>query len=341
MSLKFTGTYEELKQKLGSLTGTWDDEQPGKKVLRLNGGVMNWLGSTGTIHIQGKGDGKAQLEAEVPKLLYPDENTDSLIATAVAPVSASATLTVTKTTVETLEQRFLTTGVNEGELVIGIVSAVGTESTRVIGPLTDRLKGFGYTVEDIRVSSILPVPASAAREYDRIKHYMCEGDKLRQSSKNNVILAAGVAQQISQKRGGAPTKKAYIVNSLKHPREVEFLRKVYGDGFYLIGIHADVKRRHKYLTEDKSCTQEQANELIKIDEDESFDHGQKTRDTYHLADFFLNFGKNDDQIKNGLQRFLELIFLTHIKTQRLMSSPCLWHLIARFDQAIYRARWVL
>jgi len=308
MSLKFTGTYEELKQKLGSLTGTWDDEQPGKKVLRLNGGVMNWFGSTGTIHIQGKGDGKAQLEAEVPKLLYPDENTDSLIATAVAPVSASATLTVTKTTVETLEQRFLTTGVNEGELVIGIVSAVGTESTRVIGPLTDRLKGFGYTVEDIRVSSILPVPASAAREYDRIKHYMCEGDKLRQSSKNNVILAAGVAQQISQKRGGAPTKKAYIVNSLKHPREVEFLRKVYGDGFYLIGIHADVKRRHKYLTEDKSCTQEQANELIKIDEDESFDHGQKTRDTYHLADFFLNFGKNDDQIKNGLQRFLELIF---------------------------------
>ncbi|WP_199052533.1 anti-phage dCTP deaminase [Aquitalea sp. ASV15] len=308
MSLKFTGTYEELKQELSSLAGTWDDSQPGKKVLRLNGGVMNWFESTGTIQFQGKGDGKAQLEAEVPKLLYPDENTDSLIATAVAPVSASATLTVTKTTVETLEQRFLTTGVNEGELVIGIVSAVGTESTRVIGPLTDRLKGFGYTVEDIRVSSILPVPASAAREYDRIKHYMCEGDKLRQSSKNNAILAAGVAQQISQKRGGAPTKKAYIVNSLKHPREVEFLRKVYGDGFYLIGIHADVKRRHKYLTEDKSCTQEQANELIKIDEDESFDHGQKTRDTYHLADFFLNFGKNDDQIKNGLQRFLELIF---------------------------------
>jgi len=308
MSLKFTGTYEDLKLKLGSLTGTWDDSQPGKKVLRLNGGVMNWFESTGTIHIQGKGDGKTQLEAEVPKLLYPDENTDSLIATAVASVSASATLTVTKATVETLEQRFLTTGINEGELVIGIVSAVGTESTRVIGPLTDRLKGFGYTVEDIHVSSILPPSASAAREYDRIKHYMCEGDKLRESSKNNAILAAGVAQQIAQKRGGAPTKKAYIVNSLKHPREVEFLRKVYGDGFYLIGIHADVKRRHKFLTEDKSCTQEQAHELIKIDEDESFDHGQKTRDTYHLADFFLNFGKIDDQIKNGLQRFLELIF---------------------------------
>ncbi|MNH09704.1 tRNA-specific adenosine deaminase [compost metagenome] len=55
-------------------------------------------------------------------------------------------------------------------------------------------------------------------------------------------------------------------------------------------------------------TQSEANELIKIDEDESVDHGQKTRDTYHLSDFFLNFGSNSDQVKNGLQRFLELIF---------------------------------
>lgn len=308
MSLKFTGTYEDLKLKLSSLNGTWDDSQTGKRVLRLNGGVMNWFETTGTIQFQGKWEGKTQLEADVPKLMYPDENTDSLIATSIASVSVSATLTLTEAKIETLEQRFLTSGINEGELVIGIVSAVGTESTRVIGPLTDRLRGFGYCVEEIRVSSILPAPKSTASEYDRIKHYMHEGDKLRESSKNNAILAAGVVQKISEKRNGIPTKKAYIINSLKHPREVEFLRKVYGNGFYLIGIHADVKRRHKYLTADKSCNQEQANELIKIDEDESFDHGQKTRDTYHLADFFLNFGKNDDQIKNGLQRFLELIF---------------------------------
>ncbi|HBE6645459.1 TPA: dCMP deaminase family protein, partial [Escherichia coli] len=86
------------------------------------------------------------------------------------------------------------------------------------------------------------------------------------------------------------------------------LRKVYGGGFYLIGIHADEKRRHQHLTDDKGMTQSQANDLIRIDEDESIDHGQKTRDTYHLADFFLNLGSNNDQVKNRLQRFLELIF---------------------------------
>ncbi|MGL6013162.1 MAG: anti-phage dCTP deaminase [Shewanella oncorhynchi] len=310
MNLKFTGSYEDLQVKLSSLGGEWETSQPNKKVFRLNDGVMNWFETTGTIHFQGKGEGKILLESSVPPLLYPEEVTAVPVSSAVlaTPASDSTQEKESILSPESFERQYLASGVNEGELIIGIVSAVGTEYTRVIGPLTDRLKGFGYRVEEIRVSSILPLPVSGDSEYSRIKHYMNAGDNFRSISKNNAILAAGVAQQIAEKRGGTPSKKAYIVNSLKHPREVEFLRKVYGDGFYLVGIHADVKRRHKYLTDDKSCTQEQANELIKIDEDESFDHGQKTRDTYHLADFFLNFGKNDDQIKNRLQRFLELIF---------------------------------
>ncbi|OCQ05913.1 cytidine deaminase [Vibrio parahaemolyticus] len=206
-----------------------------------------------------------------------------------------------------MERRYLTTGINEGELVIGIVSAVGTEYKRVTDPLIDRLKGFGYSVQEIRVSACLP-SFSGADEYERIKHYMQAGDALRENSENNAILAAGVAKNISSSRSPSNSKRAFIVNSLKHPREVEFLRKIYGDGFYLIGIHADEKRRHQHLTDDKGMTQAQANELIRIDEDESFDHGQKTRDTYHLADFFLNLGSNNDQVKNRLQRFLELIF---------------------------------
>ena len=86
------------------------------------------------------------------------------------------------------------------------------------------------------------------------------------------------------------------------------LRRIYGQGFYLFGIHADKVRRLSYLTDDKGLTSTQAAELTEIDEDEKLPHGQRTRDTYHLADLFLNFGKNDDQVKNTVQRFLELIF---------------------------------
>ncbi|RUL08299.1 cytidine deaminase [Proteus mirabilis] len=268
---------------------------------------MNWFESTGSINFQGKDPGKATLEVEVPKLLYPAE-TVSITATKVTTATSEPSLSATNPTkTDSIERRYLTTGINEGELVIGIVSAVGTEYKRVIEPLVDRLKGFGYSVQEIRVSACLP-SFSGTDEYERIKHYMQAGDALREHSENNAILASGVAKNISSSRDASSPKRAFIVNSLKHPREVEFLRKIYGDGFYLIGIHADEKRRHQHLIDDKGMTQTQSNELIRIDEDESFDHGQKTRDTYHLADFFLSLGSNNDQVKNRLQRFLELIF---------------------------------
>ncbi len=307
MVLKFSGTFADLSSKLVTLQGQWDESQPNKKVFRLNSGVMNWFESTGSINFQGKDPGKATLEVEVPKLLYPAE-TVSITATKVTIATSEPSLSATNPTkTDSIERRYLTTGINEGELVIGIVSAVGTEYKRVIEPLVDRLKGFGYSVQEIRVSACLP-SFSGTDEYERIKHYMQAGDALREHSENNAILASGVAKNIFSSRDDSSPKRAFIVNSLKHPREVEFLRKIYGDGFYLIGIHADEKRRHQHLIDDKGMTQTQSNELIRIDEDESFDHGQKTRDTYHLADFFLSLGSNNDQVKNRLQRFLELIF---------------------------------
>lgn len=306
MSLKFTGSYEDLQGRLASLSDNWDTTQPNKKVLRLDDGIMNWFETTGSINFQGRGIGKAKLESRVPSLLYPEEPMQQeQVITAQQPELSKDTLVVSENS--SFERKYLTSGVNEGELIIGVVSAVGTESKHVIEPLKDRLQGFGYIVEEIRVSSILP-SFESGNEYERIRHFMTAGDSLRDKSQNNAILASGVAKEIATKRLCGSEKRAYIVNSLKHPSEVELLRKIYADGFYLVGIHADIKRRHKYLTDDKACTQQQAEELIKIDEDESFDHGQKTRDTYHLADFFLNLGRNNDQVKNMLQRFLELIF---------------------------------
>ncbi|MBS1161351.1 MAG: cytidine deaminase [Proteobacteria bacterium] len=307
MNLKFTGTFDSLKSKLSSLNGEWHEDQPSKKVLRLNGGLLNWFSSTGTLQFQGKSPGLEQLQASIPHLLYPEEYDEpeekiSLAVTQVPEEKPSDDNAVSP------EQLYLHGNFKDTELVIGIVNAVGTEYKHVLDPLKDRLKGFGYAVEEIRVSSLLSKPSRNPSEYGRIKHYMNHGDDLRKTTRNNAILAAGAAHKIRESRNCDPKKTAYIVNSLKHPDEVEFLRKVYGDGFYLFGIHADEKRRHAYLIDDKSLTQAQADELIRIDEDEKVDHGQRTRDTFHLSDFFISLGKNDDQVKNTIQRFLELLF---------------------------------
>jgi len=311
MNLKFTGTFDDLKLKLSSLGGAWNEDQPNKKVFRFGGGVLNWFNSTGTLHIQGKSPGLDQLEAAVSHLLYPNEYPAPIRA--IAPALKATAPTIAIDVNVTVERLYLGGSFKATELVVGIVNAVGTEYKRVLEPLRDRLRGFGYAVEEIGVSSLLPPPDHTSGEYERIKHYMDQGDKLRNAAQNNAILAAGAAYKIKNSRKDETGKTAYIVNSLKHPDEVDFLRKVYGNGFYLFGIHADELRRRSYLVKDKSLTQMQADELIRIDEDEKIEHGQKTRDTFHLSDFFISLGKNDDQVKNTVQRFLELLFSNPFK----------------------------
>lgn len=304
----FTGSFTELQNYFVGIDGDWDDSQPNKKVFRARGGVLNWYESTGTIQFQGKEPGKSWLEKHFVNALNPDLPGDT------SPDEEELWQTKPEYEQEcadngpkTPAEKYLDGRFDESELVIGIVTAVGTETARVVTPLTDRLRHFGYEVEVIRVSTLLPDTGSVS-EYERIRNLMRAGDALRKSTKNNAILAYGAAKLIREQRDEKKPKRAYIVNSLKHPDEVELLRRIYGQGFYLFGIHADRIRRLSYLTNDKGLTSTQAAELAEIDEDERVPHGQRTRDTYHLADFFLNFGKNDDQVKNTIQRFLELIF---------------------------------
>lgn len=309
MKLNFTGDFADLKDKLSSLKGDWDESQPNKKVLRYLGAVLNWYETTGTLQVQGRPQQSMQVEKSVQHLLYPDEfdqpeeaHFDRENLEDINNVEEIVHQNKS-TSMELLDDEF-----EDSEIVIGLVSAVGTEVSRIINPLKDRLSGFGYTVKDVRVSSLLPEPSPSITEYGRIKHYMIEGDKIRKSSNNHGILAYGAARLVSECRPSSSGKIAYIVNSLKHPDEVSSLRKIYGQGFYLIGVHSDKKRRMAYLTSDKGLKQTEASELVSIDEDEKIKHGQKTRDTFHLSDFYLNLGKNDDQVKNTIQRFLELIF---------------------------------
>lgn len=310
MKLIFTGTYDELKEKLSSIQGDWDENQANKKVLRLNGGVMNWYESTGTIQFQGKDKPRARLEDLVQSCLDPEHQSraaDEPVEEEEVGEPKDSPKDLPPES-ESVGRAYLGGVFENSEIVIGLVSAVGTETTRVVTPLKDRLSHFGYDAKEIKVSSLLVTDVTPSNEYERIKSLMEAGDQRRKDTKLNSILAYGAAKLISENRDEKKPKRAYIINSLKHPDEVEALRKIYGQGFYLFGVHTEKKRRLHYLTNDKNLSDTQAIELTDIDEDEKVKHGQRTRDTFHLADFYINFGKNDDQVKNTIQRFLELIF---------------------------------
>ena len=52
-----------------------------------------------------------------------------------------------------ISDRYLGQQFTDSELVIGLVSAVGTENKKVIDKLHDRFKIFEYTAKDIRIST--------------------------------------------------------------------------------------------------------------------------------------------------------------------------------------------
>jgi len=207
---------------------------------------------------------------------------------------------------------------NDSELVIGLVGAVGTELQKVFEILSERLKKFDYKTQQIRISSeIIPslvdieVSREESCEFDRIDKLMTAGNKAREISGDNSVLALGAAAKISEGRSEEnPLRKrtAYIINSLKRPEEVTRLRDIYSEGFFLIGVYSSESRRIDYLKDDKDIDPDKAKQLIERDEEEDIEFGQRTRDTFHLSDFFIFLTDNNDEIKSSLWRVLDICF---------------------------------
>lgn len=204
------------------------------------------------------------------------------------------------------------------EIVIGLVGPLGTDNDKIARLISSRLERYHYQTEHIKISRVI-IPALAGPEeipdrpkYDRAKKLIDLGDQIRKESKNNAVLAIAVAAEISRRRPnpeGAVQKTAYVISSLKHPAEVAELRKIYRDGFYLFAVHTDGDRRVQYLSEEgEGMPKERAVELVGIDEDEVEEYGQHTRDTFHLADFFLADENNEQQLRYSVWRCLDLIF---------------------------------
>lgn len=203
---------------------------------------------------------------------------------------------------------------NNSEIFIGFVGAIGINLDSIYTIIDQRLKAFKYETQHIKVSKdvigdIFDDQPEFEDEFERINYYMNKGNDLREHF--NGSLALGMATKISSKRGPENQPKnrtAYILNSLKHPEEVQVLRKIYSHGFFLISVFSEEDRRVKYLTDTKHISKEKAQLLIQRDADESIKHGQHTTDTFHLSDFFINVDGDSDKLENDIWRIIDLIF---------------------------------
>jgi deoxycytidylate deaminase len=218
------------------------------------------------------------------------------------------------------------------ELVIGLVGPIGTDLPWISDALKEHLKSVGYSAFPIRISSLLrdlePF-AHLANIQDRDDYYhqhMDAGNELCDRLERTDAAALLTILQIRSRReeinganGRDPAeplpRHAFIVNSLKRQDEITTLRRVYGDGFVLLGAYSSRDRRIDLLStrigrsknkDGREC-RDLAERLITRDEAEGANFGQDVSHTYFRSDAFMD-ATDRSMADDALRRFVEVVF---------------------------------
>ena len=206
------------------------------------------------------------------------------------------------------------------ELFFGVVGPTGVDLDGFELLFGRLIHQYGYSVRVLKLSALakklttdkLGVSIDETSKFRRIKTLMDAGTAIRNATGQGDALAQHAIAEIHLARPSdlklpdkpAPIQRqAYLLRSLKHPAEVETLRRVYGSGFFLIALHSSEEKRREHLVKVEGMSRDEAQVLIDRDQDEGDKLGQQTRKTFALADVFLHASDTD-----GLLRFLDLIF---------------------------------
>lgn len=214
------------------------------------------------------------------------------------------------------------------ELVFGLVSPAGMNTTELAKSVQRSLSDCGYLAVIIKLSALLPSaqsPTPGEAEDTRMRRLMCAGNKYCADNNDaaaiaRLAIAAIRAQRLTLLRqdqntdpaaqitAGRP-RTAYILQSLKRREEVQLLRSVYGEQFILIGSQGSVSQRLSNLLQrnlsaaDDAGKVKAAMELFRVDAADPEPFGQNVTDTYPQADFFI---RNNDRYE--IDRAVTLLF---------------------------------
>lgn len=220
------------------------------------------------------------------------------------------------------------------ELVFAVVGYAGSGTSFVASQILKRLqkelRASGCQVHPLKARMLLDEyatvrgvsPPPGASRLQLTAHYQGVGDDMRRSSNEHGTVAAYAVRSIQKTRtDAADERNVFIIDSLKHPAEVDLLRNVYGDAFCLVGVGCRPDVRNGRLAR-KYDLDEDAPELTAfIDrdaEDSEHVHGQQVNRTFHLADYFVDnthdsTNRREYGLPDQIKRLFDILFTTNIR----------------------------
>jgi deoxycytidylate deaminase len=225
------------------------------------------------------------------------------------------------------------------ELVFAVVGPVGSGPSLIARQLKSILGESGYETTILKATDILAgaqvIDAFKEASVERAKAMQIIADEMRRD--DSAAIARALALRIRLTRaehmnlsdiGNSPVKpdaakRAYVLDSLKHPAETELLRRVYLSSFLLIGIVCSYEKRLFRLTNKfRDAGRAAAEEFMSTDEKSKQTYGQQVAATFHLADVFID-NTNDERQADGemndawtapaeLKRIVKIVTHSHI-----------------------------
>jgi cytidine deaminase len=230
----------------------------------------------------------------------------------------------------------LTDELESPEIFFALVGAIGTDLDKVYDILKKVLQNeVKYKVFPVKLTDIIS-SATDREEPDRYTRYLKKMKSGTETRRHYKRADACILKSLTGVRAFRRDENkqlnlsadvdlselpldnaAFVFNSLKRPEEVDTLRRLYGQSFFLIGAYSPRESRVRTLarriadSREKQNSNEfrpQAEELIEKDRaDQGEDLGQAVQKTFPEADIFINI---DDELKSQQQltRFVRLIF---------------------------------
>jgi deoxycytidylate deaminase len=225
-------------------------------------------------------------------------------------------------------------------LVFAISGRIGSGVSFVTNGLIEELKAFGYTPIKIKITKEFlsgenEFPCTElnkcksrmgdtdlSRAAERILKLQCLGNQIREESGSNILAAKSIKyiyEHLHKNEAfeGENARFAYIIDSLKHPDEIDLLRTVFQDALCIIGVVADDSVRKQRLLNQKHINDLEFESISKIDADEDNKYGQHTTNAILDSDYFFeNNYDTPEKINQECKRLLNLLFQSSITTPR-------------------------
>lgn len=243
------------------------------------------------------------------------------------------------------------------ELIFAVVGHVGSGTSEVAKFLKveleiEGLRGGPYTVKILKASDV--IRAWAIRNGKSVSEKTSEsrltqaielqnlGDEMRLQG-DHAVVAKELVRQIRATRGAMSSqsadndavvlpdgkRRAYILDSVRHPAEVFLLRNLYQSAFALLGVVCDEEKRAWRLTRKfEDAGERGARKFMARDNGAKEKHGQRVEKAFHLADYFIDNSvprQNDDgsartdwKVPEQLSRLIKIV--SHSEIIRPFSS---------------------